>query len=342
MKFLITGGCGFIGSNFIRHLLSAIPDASIINVDALTYAGNLQNLTDVARNPKYVFVKADITDGETIDSLYEELKPEVVLNFAAESHVDRSIEDPQLFLKTNILGTQVLLNAARKFGVQRFVQVSTDEVYGQLGPFGAFSETTPLAPRSPYSSSKASADLLALAYYTTYGLPVLITRCSNNYGPYQFPEKLIPLTIINAYHWDPIPVYGDGLYVRDWLHVNDHCRAIEYVLSYGEPGQVYNIGGGTEVTNLDLVQRILKAMDRPASLIKHVEDRPGHDRRYAINWDKIRKDLDWHPEVEFEKGLPATVEWYLANTEWWNAITTGAYREYYKRMYGDRGEHQAG
>lgn len=340
MKFLITGGCGFIGSNFVRHLIQAEPDAEIINVDDLTYAGNLQNLTDIARDARYRFIKADITDAAAIAAVFEEHRPEVVLNFAAESHVDRSIEDPQLFLKTNILGTQVLLNAAKTFGITRFLQVSTDEVYGQLGPTGMFSETTPLAPRSPYSSSKAAADLLAMAYHSTYGLPVLITRCSNNYGPYQFPEKLIPLVIINAFQWSAVPVYGDGLYVRDWLHVNDHCRAIDYVLSYGKVGQVYNIGGGTEMNNLDLVRTILKLLDRPTSLIKHVEDRPGHDRRYAIDWSKIRRELDWEPQVKFEEGLRTTVDWYLNNSEWWNAITSGAYREYYSRMYEQRGSFQ--
>ena len=339
MKFLITGGCGFIGSNFIRHMLRALPEAEIVNVDALTYAGNLQNLTDIARDPRYAFIKADITDAKAVMGIFEEHKPEIVLNFAAESHVDRSIEDPQVFLKTNILGTQVLLDAAKNFNVTRFIQISTDEVYGQLGAVGSFSESTPLAPRSPYSASKASADMLAMAYYSTYDMPVLITRCSNNYGPYQFPEKLIPLAIINAYNYQSIPVYGDGMYVRDWLHVDDHCRAIEYVLSYGQPGEVYNIGGGTELPNIDLIKRVLKLMDRPDSLIKHVEDRPGHDRRYAIDWKKIQRDLDWHPEVNFEQGLEKTVGWYLGNTEWWNAITSGAYRDYYDRMYSQRTEY---
>ncbi|MGI8905410.1 MAG: dTDP-glucose 4,6-dehydratase [Candidatus Sumerlaeaceae bacterium] len=340
MKFLVTGGCGFIGSNFIRYFLRSMPDAEIINMDALTYAGNLQNLAGVSRDSRYTFVKTDITDAAAVNEVFEEHKPEVVLNFAAESHVDRSIEDPQLFLRTNILGTQVLLNAANRYGCTRFVQISTDEVYGQLGPVGSFTEATPLAPRSPYSSSKAGADLLAMAYYSTYNLPVLITRCSNNYGPYQFPEKLIPLAIINAYNWNAIPVYGDGLYVRDWLHVDDHCAAIEYVLSYGQPGQVYNIGGGTEINNLELIKRILKIMDRPTSLIKHVEDRPGHDRRYSIDWSKIRRELDWKPEVNFEQGLEQTVQWYLGNTEWWNAIISGAYRDYYDRMYAERADFQ--
>lgn len=336
IKCLVTGGCGFIGSNFIRHVLRTSPDISVVNLDALTYAGNLQTLSDVARNPRYEFTRGDIADAALVNSLFEEHGFQAVVNFAAESHVDRSIEDPQTFLKTNILGTQVLLDAARKHEVGRFVQVSTDEVYGQLGAIGSFKETTPLAPRSPYSASKAGADLLALAYHSTFGFPVVVTRCSNNYGPYQFPEKLIPLVIVNAYNYDPVPVYGDGLYIRDWVHVEDHCRALELALAYGEPGNVYNVGGGTEMTNLDLVRRILKIMDRPDSLIRHVEDRKGHDRRYAVDYSKIQRELNWQPEISFEEGLRQTVEWYQSNTEWWRSIVSGQYREYYDSMYGNR------
>lgn len=336
MKLLITGGCGFIGSNFVRYVLNHDSETTIINVDALTYAGNLENLQDVTANERYTFARADITDAPALEQLFDAHKPDAVINFAAESHVDRSIEDPQLFLKTNILGTQVLLAAAHKSKVSRFVQISTDEVYGQLGPTGSFSETTPLAPRSPYSSSKASADLLALAYHSTYGLPVIVTRCSNNYGPYQFPEKLIPLVILNAWQNKSIPVYGDGLYIRDWLHVEDHCSAVWRVLERGAPGQVYNIGGGTEVTNLELVEQILSILERPASLITHVQDRPGHDRRYSIDWTKIRSELDWSPAVQFEAGLRETVQWYLDNEQWWRDVISGEYREYYEKMYGRR------
>jgi len=340
MKCLVTGGCGFIGSNFIRHALRTT-DLQILNLDALTYAGNPANLQDVARQERYQFVHGDISNGELVDKVFKENEIGFVVNFAAETHVDRSIEDPQAFLRTNVAGTQVLLDASRRHGIQRFLQVSTDEVYGQLGDFGSFTEKTALAPRSPYSASTASADLLAMSYFTTYNLPVVITRCSNNYGPYQFPEKLIPLVIINAYNYDAVPIYGDGLYVRDWLHVNDHCAALEYVLSYGTAGEVYNIGGGTELTNLDLVKKILKLMDRPDSLLKHVEDRKGHDRRYAIDATKAKRDLGWKPEVEFETGLASTVQWYLNNTEWWRPILSGKYREYYDSMYGNRAAYKS-
>lgn len=337
MKALITGGCGFIGSNFVRMALKEFHDFDrVINLDALTYAGNLENLWDVEHDERYRFVRGDIADAALVNQLFEEERPDVVLNFAAESHVDRSIEDPHVFLKTNVLGTQVLLDAARRHGVARFVQVSTDEVYGSLGPVGSFTESTPLAPRSPYSASKAAADHLVMAYHHTYGLYTLITRCSNNYGPYQFPEKLIPLMILNAFNWRELPVYGDGLYIRDWLHVADHCRALELVLAYGEAGEVYNIGGGTEMTNLELVQLILKVLDRPDSLIRHVQDRPGHDRRYAIDSTRIRRDLGWIPQVGFKEGLAATVRWYLENTDWVMKVTSGEYRNYYERMYADR------
>ncbi len=339
-KCLVTGGCGFIGSNFIRHLLRSSPDMQVVNLDALTYAGNLQTLSDVDDNPRYQFVKGDIADAELVGSVFAEHKLEAVVNFAAESHVDRSIEDPQTFLKTNILGTQVLLDACRKSGIDRFVQVSTDEVYGQLGPTGSFTESTPLGPRSPYSASKAGADVLALAYHSTYEFPVIVTRCSNNYGPYQFPEKLIPLVILNAYNNKPVPVYGDGLYIRDWVHVEDHCRAVELALTQGTPGNVYNIGGGTELTNLELVRQILKMVDRSECLITHVEDRKGHDRRYAVDCTKAERELNWKAEVPFTEGLWSTVDWYLSNKQWWQEIVTGQYRDYYDSMYGNRATFQ--
>lgn len=337
MKVLITGGSGFIGSNFIRMCLKEFADFDrVINLDALTYAGNPENLWDIEHDERYRFVRGDIADAALVNAIFDEERPDIVINFAAESHVDRSIADPQLFLRTNVLGTQVLLDASRRLGVTRFLQVSTDEVYGSLGPTGAFTESTPLAPRSPYSASKASADHLVMAYHHTFGLNTVITRCSNNYGPYQFPEKLIPLMILNAFNWRELPVYGDGLYVRDWLHVSDHCRAIELVLAYGEAGSVYNIGGGTELTNLAMVNLILKSLDRPDSLIRHIQDRPGHDRRYAIDSTKIRRDLGWEPKIPFEDGLLSTIQWYLGNPEWVMKVTSGEYRNYYDRMYGDR------
>lgn len=336
MKILITGGCGFIGSNYIRMSLRNFPEDHIVNLDALTYAGNLENLNAISREKNYTFIKGDITDAALLDRIYEEHKFEGIINFAAESHVDRSISDPTLFLRTNIMGTQCLLDLARKHNLQRFLQVSTDEVYGSLPAFGAFSETTPVSPRSPYSASKASADHLVAAYHHTFGLNAVITRCSNNYGPYQFPEKLIPLMIINAFNYRELPVYGDGLYVRDWLHVDDHCRAIEAVLSYGKPGEVYNIGGNNEVQNIELVKRILKTLDRPESLIRHVQDRPGHDRRYAIDASKIKRELGWSPEIDFAEGLDGTIQWYLQNSEWWQKIVSGEYRTYYDKMYANR------
>jgi dTDP-glucose 4,6-dehydratase len=336
MKLLVTGGCGFIGSNYIREHFAAHPSDTIVNLDALTYAGNTENLAGVDDSPNYRFVHGDIADTRLVRDVFEAERPEVVVNFAAESHVDRSIEQPQVFLRTNVLGTQNLLEAGREIGVSRFLQVSTDEVYGSLGPEGSFSESTPLSPRSPYSASKAAADHLTLAYFHTFGMAVLITRCSNNYGPYQFPEKMLPLMIINALHDRELPVYGDGMQRREWLHVSDHCRAIEAVIAKGSPGEVYNVGGVNEKPNLEVIRAMLKLVGKPESLIRHVKDRPGHDRRYAIDASKIRRDLGWEPKVSFEEGLEATVRWYLENRGWWEKIVSGEYREYYQRMYGNR------
>lgn len=336
MKLLVTGGCGFIGTNFIRAHLREHPHDTIVNIDLLTYAGNPENLKDLEQQRSYIFVHGDIADAQLVERLFETHRFDAVINFAAESHVDRSIENPHVFLRTNVLGTQTLLDAARRHGVGRFIQISTDEVYGSLGPTGAFSETTPLSPRSPYSASKAAADHLALAYYHTYKLPVLITRCSNNYGPYQYPEKLLPLSIINLLHDREVPVYGDGLQRREWLHVSDHCRGIELVLEKGRVGEVYNIGGVNEKPNIEVLQLLLKILDKPSSLLCHVEDRPGHDRRYAIDSTKIRSELGWEPQISFEEGLAATVQWYLENRSWWERIISGEYRQYYERMYGGR------
>ena len=338
MRILVTGGCGFIGSNFIRYFLKTDNDDSVINVDKLTYAGNLDNLSDLARSPRYRFIKADITDSRKMEELIGE-EVEGIVNFAAESHVDRSIEDPAAFIRTNVFGTFVLLEAVRKvFRRQsiRLLHVSTDEVYGSLGETGAFTEETPLAPNSPYSASKTSADVMARAYFHTYGLPVLVTRCSNNYGPYQFPEKLIPLMISNAMENKELPMYGDGMNVRDWIHVEDHCRALDTVLRRGREGEFYNIGGQSEKTNLSVAKTILDCLNKPHSLIKFVADRPGHDRRYAIDFSKIRKELGWEPRVSFEEGIERTVQWYRTHREWWQKIKTGEYLDYYERMYGNR------
>ncbi|MED4359349.1 dTDP-glucose 4,6-dehydratase [Geobacillus stearothermophilus] len=335
MKVLITGGAGFIGSNFVNYMVQKYPSYQIINLDALTYAGNLENVKEVENEPNYRFVKGDITDRELIESLFAE-GIDAVVNFAAESHVDRSIADPGIFIKTNVQGTQVLLDAAKKYGVKKYIQISTDEVYGTLGETGYFTETTPLAPNSPYSASKAGADLLVRAYHETYGLPVNITRCSNNYGPYHFPEKLIPLMIINALNNQPLPVYGDGLNVRDWLHVEDHCSAIDLVLHHGKNGEVYNVGGNNERTNIEVVKAILRYLNKPESLITFVEDRLGHDRRYAIDATKIREELGWQPKYTFEEGLKQTINWYLENRSWWENILSGEYKEYYKRQYGQK------
>lgn len=325
MKILVTGGAGFIGSNFVMHLLQNYPDYQVINVDALTYAGNLSNLSTIQSKSNYRFVEANITNVSLMEQLFCE-GIDIVVNFAAESHVDRSIIEPDLFIKTNVLGTQVLLDAAKKYGVKKFVHVSTDEVYGSLGETGLFNEQTALTPNSPYSASKAGADLLVRAYYETFGVPVTITRCSNNYGPYQFPEKLIPLMIINALHNKPLPLYGDGLYVRDWLYVIDHCRAIDLILHRGRNGEVYNIGGNNERTNLYIVQKILAQLGKPESLIQFVDDRPGHDRRYGVDATKVMRELRWKPQYTFELGIKETIAWYVNHQTWWERIQSGVYR----------------
>lgn len=335
MKLLVTGGAGFIGSNFVLYMLQQHPDYKIINVDSLTYAGNLENLKSIENHPNYTFSKTDITDAKAIDALFQQ-GIDVVVNFAAESHVDRSILDPEVFVKTNVLGTQVLLDAAKKYGVTKFVQVSTDEVYGTLGETGLFTEETPLTPNSPYSASKAGGDLLVRAYHETFGLPVNITRCSNNYGPYQFPEKLIPLMISRALNDQALPIYGDGLNIRDWLYVEDHCSAIDLVIHNGRVGEVYNIGGNNERTNLHIVKTILAELNKPESLITYVQDRPGHDRRYGIDPTKITQELGWKPRHNFETGIKETIQWYLNNKDWWTRIQSGEYQDYYAKQYGER------
>lgn len=336
MKLLVTGGAGFIGSNFVRYMVNKYPKYQIVNLDLLTYAGNLENLKDIENAPNYKFIRGDIADHEFINGLFQEEKFDYVLNFAAESHVDRSITDPGIFVQTNIQGTLALLDAAKTFGVTKYLQVSTDEVYGTLGETGYFTEETPLAANSPYSASKAGADLLVRAYHETFGLPVNITRCSNNYGPFHFPEKLIPLMIINALNDKELPIYGDGLNIRDWLHVEDHCQAIDLVLHNGRNGEVYNVGGNNERTNIEIVKTILKHLGKPESLMKFVKDRPGHDRRYAIDATKLRTELGWSPKYNFETGIEQTINWYLNNREWWENIISGEYQEYVKSQYGDR------
>ncbi|MCG7213031.1 dTDP-glucose 4,6-dehydratase [Paenibacillus mucilaginosus] len=321
-RMMVTGGMGFIGSNFIRYWLERHPEDTVLNLDLLTYAGREENLADVVRDPRYALSVGDIAD-PMVFRLLEEEKIDTIVHFAAESHVDQSILDPQRFVRTNVLGTQNLLEAARRTGVKKFVHISTDEVYGTLGSTGAFTEETPLAPNSPYSASKAGSDLLVRAYCETYGFPAVITRCSNNYGPYQFPEKLIPKIITRALRGEDIPVYGDGLYVRDWLHVEDHCSGIERVILQGRQGEVYNIGGGNERTNLSMVRLILEELGRPLSLIRHVEDRPGHDRRYAIDALKIRRELGWQPLRSLEEGLKTTVQWYVEHQDWWEPLLAG-------------------
>lgn len=339
MKLIITGGAGFIGSNFIYYQLKHHPEDEFISLDKLTYAGNLSSLKGAMEQPNFKFVRGDIADRDFVYSLFEAEMPDVVVNFAAESHVDRSILEPELFLKTNVIGTGVLMDACRKYGINRYHQVSTDEVYGDLPldrPDLFFTETTPLHTSSPYSASKASADLLVLAYHRTYGLPVTISRCSNNYGPYHFPEKLIPLMIINALHDKALPVYGDGANVRDWLYVEDHCSAIDLIIREGHEGEVYNVGGHNEKSNLDVVKIILKALGKSEDLITFVKDRPGHDRRYAVDPTKIHNELGWLPQTKFEDGIAQTIEWYLANKDWWQEIISGEYQKYYEKMYKNR------
>ena len=346
-NILVTGGAGFIGSNFVKMMLKKYPDYNIINLDALTYAGNLENLSDIDTTSNYTFVKADIRDREVIEQIFKTQNIDMVVNFAAESHVDRSIEEPEVFLTTNIIGTQILLDAAKKYwkinpddkyckeykeGV-KFLQVSTDEVYGALGETGMFVETMPLMPNSPYSASKASADMIVRAYNETFGLPMNITRCSNNYGPYQFPEKLIPLMINNCLKEKELPVYGDGMQVRDWLHVSDHCTAIDVVLHKGKDGEVYNIGGNNEKANIEIVKLLIKTLGKSEELIKYVKDRPGHDRRYAIDNTKITTELGWEPAYTFEQGIQETIQWYLDNTKWIENVISGEYANYYNEMY---------
>ncbi|MGO4546890.1 dTDP-glucose 4,6-dehydratase [Paenibacillus sp. 2TAB23] len=335
MKLLITGGAGFIGSNFVLSMIKNYPSYEIINVDALTYAGNLENLRTIEHHSNHKFVKADIANRSELEPLFQQ-GIDAVINFAAESHVDRSILHPEIFVQTNVLGTQTLLDLTKQYQVAKFVQVSTDEVYGTLGETGLFTEDTPIAPNSPYSASKAGADLLVRAYHETFGLNVNITRCSNNYGPYQFPEKLIPLMIQNALQDKPLPVYGDGLNVRDWLYVEDHCSAIDLVLHKGRAGEVYNVGGRNERNNLQVVRTILEELGKPESLISYVKDRLGHDRRYAIDADKIRNELGWQPKFNYEDGIKETIRWYLDNTEWMAQVASGTYQQYYETQYKDR------
>jgi dTDP-glucose 4,6-dehydratase len=340
MKLLVTGGAGFIGSNFIRFLLG--PESprrnyyQIINLDKLTYAGNLDNLADFSLSPSYRFVQGDICDGKLVDALLES-DVEAIVNFAAESHVDRSLYEPDLFIQTNVVGVQVLLHGAMRHKIKRFIQVSTDEVYGSLAPDApGFREDTGLAPNSPYSASKASADLLVRSYFKSYGFPAMITRCSNNYGPYQFPEKLIPLLITNAIEDKPLPIYGDGLNVRDWIHVQDHCRALQVILEKGRAGEIYNIGGDGERNNLEITEAVLSILGKPKSLIRHVTDRPGHDRRYAIDFSKLKQDLGWSPAYHLKEGLGQNVRWYIEHEEWWRRIKSGAYRDFYQKHYQER------
>lgn len=333
-KILITGGAGFIGSNFIKYMINKYSEYEIINLDALTYCGNLENLKDIENKDNYTLIKGNICDKAIVDELVS--KADYVINFAAESHVDRSIVDPEIFIKSNVLGTQILLNATKEHGVEKYIQISTDEVYGTLGKTGYFTENTPLQPNSPYSASKASADLVVRAYYETFDLPINITRCSNNYGPYQFPEKLIPLMISNALENKKLPIYGDGKNIRDWLHVYDHCSAIDLVLHEGRLGEVYNIGGNNEKENIEIVKLILNELSRSESLIEFVKDRLGHDRRYAIDSSKIQSELGWKPKYTFETGIKETIQWYLDNQNWINQVKSGQYQKYYEKVYGDK------
>ncbi|MFW6152076.1 MAG: dTDP-glucose 4,6-dehydratase [Verrucomicrobiota bacterium] len=337
MRILVTGGAGFIGSNFIRYMLEKHDDVEICNLDSLTYAGNLENLADVAGNSRYVFIKGDIASEPEVMAVVEQHMPDVVVNFAAESHVDRSIHlGAGEFIRTNICGTQNLLDAARAAGTGRFVQISTDEVYGSAEEGSGFSEKTPLSPNNPYSATKASADLLVRAANKSYGLDTVITRCSNNFGPYQFPEKLIPLMVINALQEKPLPIYGDGLHMRDWIFVSDHCSAIDLVMRKGRSGEVYNIGGTPDFSNLDIVRMILGSLGKPESLIQHIDDRPGHDRRYAMDYSKITAELGWKPEHSFDEAMELSVKWYTDNRDWWRRVQEGSYREYYEKIYGLR------
>ena len=335
-RILVTGGAGFIGSNFINYILSNRNDIFILNLDKLTYAGNLQNLKNVEQHPNYTFIKGDIVNDELVSYLFQKYEITHVINFAAESHVDRSILGSEIFFRTNVLGTNVLLENAKRFGVEKFIQISTDEVYGSLGSEGQFEETTPLQPNSPYSASKAAADMMALAFHHTYHVPVVITRCSNNYGPYQFPEKLIPLMIINSLNNKKLPVYGDGLNVRDWIYVIDHNKAVELVFDKGEVGEVYNVGASIEKPNIDIIKSVLKQLGKTEELIEYVKDRPGHDRRYAINSTKIKKELGWEAEHTFEQAMKDTIHWYLKNEKWWKEIISGEYQNYYKLQYSSR------
>ncbi|OVE35722.1 dTDP-glucose 4,6-dehydratase [Priestia aryabhattai] len=336
MNILVTGGAGFIGSNFVRHMVETYPSYSIVNYDLLTYAGNLENLKDIESHENYTFVKGDINNRELVDHLVKYHNIDVIVNFAAESHVDRSITEPDIFIKSNVLGTQALLDVAKANNLKKYVQVSTDEVYGSLGETGYFTEETPLDPNSPYSASKAGADMLVSAYYETFGMNVNITRCSNNYGPYHFPEKLIPLMVTNALEGKELPIYGDGKNVRDWLHVKDHCAAIDLVIHKGEPGEIYNVGGHNERTNNEIVHLIVEKLNAPKELIKFVEDRLGHDRRYAIDPTKLTTELGWKPKYTFDTGIVETIQWYLDNQDWWKNIKSGDYVNYYNKQYGDK------
>jgi dTDP-glucose 4,6-dehydratase len=335
-NLLVTGGAGFIGSNFLNYILEDGEDYNIVNLDKLTYAGNLENLTQIESKKNYHFIKGDIGNYELVNHIFEEFKIQKVINFAAETHVDRSILGSEVFFRTNVIGTNVLLEAAKRFSVEKFLQVSTDEVYGSLGNAGLFTEDTPISPNSPYSSSKASADLMAMSFYRTYGLPVVITRCSNNYGAYQFPEKLIPLMIINALNDKKLPVYGDGMNVRDWIYVIDHNKAVKLALEKGEAGQVYNVGASNEMPNIEIIKLILKRLGKSENLIEYVKDRPGHDRRYAIDSTKIQNELGWKPAFNFEEAIEKTIDWYLGNQVWWQRIISGEYQKYYQLQYEKR------
>ena len=338
MKVLVTGGAGFIGSSFVRYVLRTRPEVEIVNFDKLTYAGNLRNVEEVASDPRYSFVRGDIAEAGDVAAVFQQHRPQAVVNFAAETHVDRSIEDTSPFLRSNVVGTQCLLEQSRRSGITKYVQISTDEVYGSLGSEGAFREDTPIDPSSPYSASKASADLWVLSYYKTYGFPGLVTRCSNNYGPYQFPEKLIPVLIMNATENRKLPIYGDGLNVREWIYADEHSRAVLMALERGRPGEVYNIGSGHEKTNLEVVREVLRILGKPESLIEFVKDRPGHDRRYAIDYSKIKREWNWKSEVDFSSGLADTIAWYQKRQDWMQGIKDASYLSYYDRMYTRRDE----